>query len=429
MSATSKPNVVLPNFFDALVHPEVVLPLIISHLLSDELWEQRSKVVQRMPELGVPHSSIPRELYAVKRFIDKNFEHLHADKVQQIYGTISVAAEMDRLGSEGVRHGISGLRRYIEYLQKTGIDRMNWMLDAIEQGHFPNYTYSTYDVIRAHRTFSQSRKSSSNGVVSCLDEMSLFCAATLTLPKKFIYQTIILAGPSHYTVLVWDNDRNGYWFPAKRNLFSRQSWKEYVDEHFAGDVERAFDSILCETDRIISIRGSFVFATGESNIPEGLLRETAQEIERLFGYMPPDLQRALQRPITEKPPLPYHEVFLDLLGSSSHKEVLSKIRTAANDRSEEWAEEVLLAYRSTDVLHTERFIEAAMQSPLAREVSRGLHSAEDARAYVDAIPGHNSIFHEPDRIAMPDETIRLQTGSAQDRKLLYYVLTQFINER
>lgn len=428
MKSATSPNVVLPNFFDAIAHPDVVLPLILSHLLSESLWERRGKVVENMSSLEVPDPSIPLELFAIKRFIDKSFEHLHPHDVVRIYGNIDVAHEKERFGDDVIDQGVTGLARYVEFVQSTGSDRISWMLDALADGTFPNYTYSTYDVIRAHRQYSQNRKSSSNGVVSCLDEMSLFCAAALTLPKEMLYHTIMLAGPSHYTVVFWENERNGYWFPAKRYLFSRTTWKAYADEHHAGDIETAFDSIMCETNRIISIRGSFDFDTGISQIPESILRETMQDIEHLFGFVPPHLRAAMERPVIELPSSPYHDVYLSLLGTTSREDVLTAIRTAATERNERWAEDVLLAYRSVHVPNPERYFEAALESPLARAAAAGMRTATDANAYVDAIPGRESIFNDADRIAMPDETIRLQTGSERDRELLLRVLMHWVGE-
>lgn len=426
MTHTSSPNVVLPNFFDAIVHPDVVLPLILSHLLSESLWERRGKVVENMQSLAVPDPSIPIELFAIKRFIDKNFEHPHPQDVAKIYGSIDVAHEKGRFGDDVIDQGIAGLTRYIEFVQGTGSDRASWMLGALSEGTFPNYTYSTYDVIRAHRKYSLNRKSSSSGIVSCLDEMSLFCAAALTLPREMLYHTIMLVGPTHYTVLFWDNERNGYWFPAKRYLFSRTTWQAFVDTGFGGDVESAFNSIMCETNRIISIRGSFDFDTGMSQIPESILRETMDDIEQLFGFVPPHLKAAMERPIIEHPSSPYHDVYLSMLGTTSREDALTAIRTAATERNERWAEDVLLAYRSVHVPNPERYFEAALESPLARAAAATMRTLDDAIVYVEAIPGRESIFNDADRIAMPDEVIRLQTGTERDRELLLRVLQHWV---
>ncbi|MBM4178098.1 MAG: hypothetical protein FJ211_02040 [Ignavibacteria bacterium] len=420
-----QPNVVAPNYFDAIVHPEVIMPLVLSHLLSDSLWERRDAVVERLDGLEPADPSIPVELFAIKRFIDKNFEHVHPNFIGQINGMLNVHEESRRLEEQHVQRAMQGLDYYTKYCEMRGAHDSSWMQQSIASGVFPNYTYTTYDVIRAHRTFSQHRKGSSFGIVSCLDEMSLFCAAALTLPKDYVSKVIILTGPTHYTVMLWDAHRRGYWFPAKRYLFSSRSWADHVDTKYNGDVELAYNDILCQTNRIISTHGSFDIENGTSSIPLDFLRETIHDIRELLGYLPESLQSALGRSIEQRPSSPYADVFASIAGVSSIEAVRLDIHAAAAS-GQEWAEEVLLAYRSADMMHHPRFVAAAMQSPLARKVARGMQSPEEAAAFVDSIPGYESIFGDDHRIALPDETLRMQTGTERDRSILLDVLTKHL---
>jgi hypothetical protein len=55
-----------------------------------------------------------------------------------------------------------------------------------------------------------------------------------------------------------------------------------------------------------------------------------------------------------------------------------------------------------------------------------MRTLDDAIVYVEAIPGRESIFNDADRIAMPDEVIRLQTGTERDRELLLRVLQHWV---
>jgi hypothetical protein len=57
-----------------------------------------------------------------------------------------------------------------------------------------------------------------------------------------------------------------------------------------------------------------------------------------------------------------------------------------------------------------------------------MRTLDDAIVYVEAIPGRESIFNDADRIAMPDEVIRLQTGTERDRELLLRVLQHWLGE-
>lgn len=420
-----KPNVVAPNYFDAIVHPEVIMPLVLSHLLSESLWQRRDAVVERLDGLEPPDPSTPVELFALKRFIDKNFEHVHPNFVGQLNGMLNVQEESRRLGEHHVQRAMQGLDFYTKYCEMRGAHDISWMQQSIVSGVFPNYTYTTYDVIRAHRKFSQHRKGSSFGIVSCLDEMSLFCAAALTLPKDYVSKVIILTGPTHYTVMLWDAEKRGYWFPAKRYLFSARSWAEYVDTKYNGDVALAYNDILCQTNRITSTHGSFEIEHGTSSIPIDFLHETIQDIKELLGYLPESVVDAMQRPIEQLPPSPYADVFASIAGVSSIQAVRSDVHAAASS-GQEWAEEVLLAYRSAEMVDHPRYLAAAMQSPLTREVARGMQSTEEAAAFVDSIPGHESIFGDDNRIALPDETLRMQTGTERDRSILLYALTNHL---
>ena len=51
-------------------------------------------------------------------------------------------------------------------------------------------------------------------------------------------------------------------------------------------------------------------------------------------------------------------------------------------------------------------------------------SAAEALAFVRGIEGRDSIFSDRERIAMPEETLRLRTGSDRDVALLLHVLVE-----
>jgi hypothetical protein len=56
--------------------------------------------------------------------------------------------------------------------------------------------------------------------------------------------------------------------------------------------------------------------------------------------------------------------------------------------------------------------------------ARTLSSPQEAIALVGTITGSRSIFDDRDRIAMPDETLRLRTGTDRDKALLLHVLLE-----
>jgi len=419
---------VCSNFFDVLVHPELILPITVSHVLSVKFWEQQTKALQRLDSLQTDDASIPPLLQLIQREVDRSFEHVRPVHVADVHGLISIDDERLRLDPALVSAGIESIARAEIYRTSINPEHNTWLLDSLAAGNFPNYVYPTFDVINAHRSFAHSHRSRILGSVSCLDEMSIFCAAALTLPKWFVAKVCVLAGASHYTVFLWDINGNGYWYPAKRYLFSKGAWQAYVAERFDNDPQTAFRSILYDCNRLITTRGTFNFDSGTSEIPMWLLQESFDEIRDFLGFVPADLASAMQRDIQFEPELPYHEILRQMSGVASRDEAIEMVRSAAID-GRTWAEDTLLAYRSVDVLHHEKFLGAARRGTLYKQISDACVSVDDVLAYVTSVPVRTSPLHDRARIVLPDEVIRLQQGSDRDLALLLHVLLEDFAER
>ena len=414
---------VCPNFFDVLVHPELILPITISHLLSTKFWEQQAKAIQRLDSLHNDDPTIPPQLRLIQHEVDRSFEHVHPENVANIHGSISIEDERLRLDSARVSAGIGSIMRAETYRKSINPEHSTWLLDSLIAGNFPNYVYPTFDVINAHRAFARNQRTRILGSVSCLDEMSIFCAAALTLPKLFVSKVCVLAGASHYTVFLWDINGNGYWYPAKRYLFSKTGWKTFVAERFDNDPQSAFRSLLFDSNRLITTRGTFNFESGSSEVPMWLLKETYDDMYDLLGYIPADFASALHRNIQFEPELPYPEILRNMSGVSNRDEAFEMVRAAAKEK-QPWAEDTLLAYRSVEVLHHEKFLSAARRGVLYKQVAQAFVSVEDATSYVASIPERTSPLNDRDRIMLPDEVIRLQRGSDRDLALLLHVLLE-----
>lgn len=414
---------VCPNFFDILIHPELILPITISHLLSTKFWEQQAKALLRLGSLQNDDPTIPPLLQLIHHEVDRSFEHVRPVHVADVHGSISIDEERLRLDPTLVSAGIESITRAEIYRAAINPDHNTWLLDQLTTGNFPNYIYPTFDVINAHRAFAHNQRTRILGTVSCLDEMSIFCAAALTLPKDFVSKVCILAGASHYTVFLWDINGNGYWYPAKRYLFSKGAWQSFVAQRFNNDPGSAFHSLLFESNRLITSRGTFNFDTGSSEIPMWLLKETYDQIHDLLGYVPADFTKALQGNIEFESELPYHEILSSMSGISNRNEAYEMVRSAAIDQ-QSWAEDTLLAFRSIDVLHHDKFLRAARRGVLYKQISSAFTSVDDAISYAASIPDRTSPLHDRDRIMLPDEVIRLQRGSDRDLALLLHVLLE-----
>jgi hypothetical protein len=423
LSEQDRYDPVCPNFFDVLVHPELILPLTVSHLLSSKFWEQQAKALLRLESLQTDDPTIPPLLQLIRYEVDRSFEHVHPENVADIHGSISIDEERLRLDSARVSTGIESVARAERYRSSINSDHSRWLLDSLAAGNFPNYVYPTFDVINAHRAFARSHRTRILGTVSCLDEMSIFCAAALTLPKWFISKVCVLAGASHYTVFLWDINGNGYWYPAKRHLFSKAGWRAFVAERFDNNADEAFRSMLFECNRLITTRGTFNFESGSSEIPMWLLEETYADMFDLLGCISTDFASAMQRDIEFKAELPYPEILRQMSGVSNRDDAFEMVRNAARD-GQSWAEDTLLAYRSVEVLHHEKFLRAARRGVLYKQISSAFTSVDDAVSYAASIPDRTSPLHDRGRIMLPDEVIRLQRGCDRDLALLLHVLLE-----
>lgn len=423
MSQHDECNPVCPNFFDVLVHPELILPIMFSHLLSPQFWQVHTKALTRSAPQQSADTSIPDELLILKYKIDNSFEHVHPERIAELYGYVSIDDERSRLDSKLVDAATDRLIRAVMYRKAISPDYSLWLLDQISTGLFPNYVYPCMDVIQAHREFARYQRARIIGSTSCLDEMSIFCAGALTLPKGFVSNICILAGASHYTVVIWDSNHNGYWYPGKRHLFSKQTWQSYVNEHYEQDPRRAYQSFLFECNRVITMRGTFNFDSGISEVPRWILDEIHDDIKELLGYVPPEFTESLQRDIHFVPELPYYDVVQRFTGMSSRDSALEFVREAAMDQ-QAWAQDVLLAYRSVDVLQHEKFLRAARQGVLYKPIAQSFETPLDAFQFVASIESRTSPLQDRNRIALPDEVVRLRRGSDRDMALLLQVLLE-----
>jgi hypothetical protein len=84
--------------------------------------------------------------------------------------------------------------------------------------------------------------------------------------------------------------------------------------------------------------------------------------------------------------------------------------------------QALYSYRSLDVENLRPYVDVACQQTYCKAVGSTLASFDEALDVIRALPGTESIFKNRNRIAMPDETLRLKTGTDRDKALLLYAL-------
>jgi hypothetical protein len=96
---------------------------------------------------------------------------------------------------------------------------------------------------------------------------------------------------------------------------------------------------------------------------------------------------------------------------------------------EPWLSSVSYAFRSWNVLDRTPYLEAARRNPLTIKLASQLVDASAAFLRVQNIKKVESIFGDRDRVALPDETLRLDSGTDRDKALLLHVLLEHLSQR
>jgi hypothetical protein len=106
------------------------------------------------------------------------------------------------------------------------------------------------------------------------------------------------------------------------------------------------------------------------------------------------------------------------------KEIQARVRRAALDDGYLVALRALYGFRTLELPDLRVYLRAARRGTRTGDLFASIATIDDAVRSVAAISGSASIFEDPDRIAMPDETARLGTGTDRDKALLLHVLLE-----
>ena len=422
-------GVICPSIFDAQARPDLIQPLVLANLLSPSLWEIAARVEQQastMVRQADDVSSLPSGLRQAQNRIDSWFEHLSPARTTELFGEIDLHKEAQRLGEASVAATVECLRAGMQARVQDGtLDAAAFQAIEVQlaKGHFPAYHYVTVDVVRANRRMLQQRRRAPKGLTSCLDEAALFAALTMALPTGTVDWVVVLAAPEHTTAFGHSTPGGAWWFYGKSSLLDSAAWQQVV-EQCGGDAQASFDRHLGGMDRIVSIDGRFDLGTGFCEIPAAHLDEIISTLDRFFGCRLSALAAALQR-LQPAPPSPLGPCFRALLGAGSLAAAQAHLCELAAGSDSAAYLAVLYAHRSLAMDDLSPYLEAARAcSHATAQLAAELNAVDAAIAVVSALPGRESIFGNSERLAMPDETLRLGTGSERDRALLLQLLIE-----
>lgn len=421
---------VSPSIFDAQVRPDLVQPLVLANLLAPSLWSlaQRVQVHAAQAPLEAEAGALPAVLRHAQQRMDRWFEHLSPLRTAELFGHLDLEAEAARLGPQAVERTAQRLCQNLrERVQEGTLDPQ--VLQALEQdlaqGRFPAYHYAHCDVVQANRRLLRERRRVPQGLTSCLDEAALFAALAMALPAGTVDWVVVLAAPEHTTAFGHSTPGGPWWFYGKGALMDAPTWRREVQAG-GGDAQAAFARRLGAMDRIVSIDGRFDLASGHCEIPGPLLQEIVQSLDDFFGARLAVLQQGLDRR-QDAPPSPLAACFRELLGARSLEAVRERLAGQGAGRAGSPLLPVLHAFRSLEVDDLGPYLQAARgcSHATARRAAQ-LASVDEALQLVAGLPGRESLFGDRERLAMPDETLRLGTGTERDRALLLQLLLEHL---
>jgi len=423
-----------PNIFDAYADTNFLLPLVLGNLLSTKLWDLSLKIQTKLKTMADedsghhPQTGDPiKHMRAIQHQLDRHFKHLNADLVSTTFGELNLVDERERLGAPLVNGAVDRIKNtFLLRLSEQALpaEAVDSLLNQIEHERFPAYFYKNFDVVLASRNLTGRRARAPLGLTSCLDEVAIFAALAMTMPAANVDGIIALASAAHYCAFGWTATGEPWWLYGKNKLLSKQDWQQLVDQQYEGNPQAAFDFFLGDMDRIICASGVFDLKTGKTEISNALTEEILQKLDYFFGIRLSQLSTALALPVSRTHESPLAPVLRELLGTHSREQTRQRLI----DEQTPDILPVLYSYRSLAVPDIRPYLEIARHQPLTKARAKEMKTYREVFALISEIEGSDSIFGDRDRIAMPDETLTLETGTDRDKALLAQVMLEHLGQ-
>ena len=469
-----------PALLEAAREPALLMALLLADLMSPSLWDFREKIRLktaadgaaaadrgradggRAADAGPPERPTGERpeliMEEIHEYMDRHLFHASPLEVEEIWGCLDLNEERARLGSSEVDYAVAVIRRGLEERRDMGIlTGKQDILPLLDAGVFPDYEYSTIDVIRAHRRRLHHGKHKPLGITSCADEAVLSAALAWAAGHVPLEGVVVFGSPLHYTTLVERHGR-GYWFNGKHEYHDAGSWARVcgvrdvecgarvcgsteVESRAregappdaesraregappgAAAVQRAFEARQQGLDRLVTPLGGHRFHTNESTLSPARLARTGEWLTRFFGAELRQIAEARRRGIRFVPD-PLDEACLRALDEAADAAAVRRLlKELARQYPGSIMELAHYAFRDLWVEHPEAYLEAAARGHLTRKRAAGITCLAGALDVVREVAGRDSIFDDLERIALPDEVLLFGTGTHRDRALLLYTL-------
>jgi hypothetical protein len=411
-------------------------------LLSADLWLLSEKIRSKylstksalepapvpIPAVAVDDEGLSKVLREIQRQVDRGFKHVHPNEIAEIYGYLDIPTERCRLGHEQLNHTLGKIQQALKDRAALGEQqaaRTTLLLNDILNERFPAYIYQNYDLVHAHRKFRGHGSRAPDGLTSCLDETTIFIALVLALNPDDVSGIAILSSQTHYSAFGYGPNNEPWWFYGKNRLYSRKQWRLMVDENFSGDAQRCFDALFADFNKITTAAGAFEFDTGQCSIAIADLQQYLERIDDFFGTRLQQLTQGLSHPPQPAAESPFSTILRQTLSIQTRADVEQLVERLPDPL----LTSVRYAYRAWDVPDRTPYLQAARRNPLTIKLASQLEDVSAALLRVQDIKKIESIFNDRERVALPDEILRLESGTDRDKALLLHVLLEHISQR
>lgn len=403
-------NAVSPNLFAATRFPELLISLLLANLLSPTLHDL-TRYLNPQEHGG--------EMETLHRLLNKRFFHPLQTDFGRIWGLQEREGLHDPMDTEAFDYAVKLIRQTLSD-HITVHPWLKVMVDLLDQGLFPRYSYPLVEMIRAQRSLIPGQGKKILGITSCLDECLLIAAIALSAGFCRMDGIVLAGSPVHYTLFIFPEDGDGCWFNAKRDLFQPDRFRG-----LSGDqLQKLFNSTIFSFDRIITPMGHCLLNSREATISHSDMVRVVEKIGGLMGHKPRQLLDAIEIS-ADASASGYEGCGVLATTDARNSAELEKTLFSLAGEGAAVPEAALYSFRHHVVNDPEPYRMAALKGFRSYIWAGDIFSIDDALERAAAVQGNQSLLSSGSgRFALPDEVLAFNTASESERALLAYTLMQ-----
>ena len=406
-----------PDLISAAAHPEALSALLLANMMSGSLHEMACKAVKGKTEKS--GHECDHVAQRIQKYVNSHFYHARPLEFAKAWGFHESERIDTQEDSADETLALSVLRPVLES-RREQYEYVRDLLRLLDNGTFPNFIYSNVDMILAHGQRLQSLPSHPLGLSTCLDECLLIASLAVAGGLCALEDIALIGSPFHYTLFLFRGDA-GWWFNAKRDIFTPEDFSAVCQDTGKTGRQDAFDLRIVAVDRLIAADGYTLFGHGRSSLPHGRLSSILERISRFLGVHPKQLAVDTISEWTSEESPSLLDGLADCHGASAFAAALENCARRGNAL----AASARCAFRLRGAAPLDAYVAASMKGYRVYLQSALAGNLEEALSMVRSIPGREPVFADLGRIALPDEVLLFQTASPDERILLLHTLLLF----